>query len=163
MSNCACYLNQAASAGRHPILLLPSPLTPQCGKMRPFFVSKQYILNWQDCVMDKLTRYRELIKRILTEYQEIARRRPTSGIEHLLLMDDERGHYLWLKLGWLGDERINNITVHVHLRDGKFWIEEDWTEDGIATDLLEAGVPKEDIVLAFHHPEERPYTEFAAA
>ena len=26
-----------------------------------------------------------------------------------------------------------------------------------------AGVPKEDIVLAFHAPEMRPYTEFAAA
>jgi hypothetical protein len=37
------------------------------------------------------------------------------------------------------------------------------TEDGIATDLLEAGVPKEDIVLAFHAPEMRPYTEFAVA
>jgi len=113
--------------------------------------------------MDKLTRYRELIKRILTEYQEITRRQPTPGIEYLLLMDDERGHYLWLKLGWSGNERVNNITVHVRLREGKFWIEEDWTEDGIATDLLEAGVPREDIVLAFHHPEERPYTEFAAA
>lgn len=28
---------------------------------------------------------------------------------------------------------------------------------------LEAGVPKEDIVLAFHQPELRQYTEFAAA
>ncbi len=42
-------------------------------------------------------------------------------------------------------------------------IEEDWTEGGIATDLLEAGVPKEDIVLAFHPPKMRPYTEFAVA
>jgi hypothetical protein len=37
------------------------------------------------------------------------------------------------------------------------------TEVGIANELIEAGVPKEDIVLAFHHPEERKYTEFAAA
>ncbi len=113
--------------------------------------------------MDKLTRYRGLIKRILTEYQEITRHQPASGVEHLLLMDDERGHYMWLKLGWSGDERVNNVIANIRLRDGKFWIEEDWTEDGIATDLLEAGAPKEDIVLAFHHPEERPYTEFAAA
>jgi hypothetical protein len=113
--------------------------------------------------MDKLTKYRELIKRILTEYQEITNRRPTPGVERLLLMDDERGQYMWLNLGWSGDERVNNVTVYVRIRDGKFWIEEDWTEDGIATELLEAGVPKEDIVLAFHEPELRPYTEFAAA
>jgi len=45
----------------------------------------------------------------------------------------------------------------------KFWIEEDWTEDGIAADLVRAGVPKEDIVLAFHEPGRRQYTDFAAA
>jgi hypothetical protein len=49
------------------------------------------------------------------------------------------------------------------LRNGKFWIEEDWLEDGIVKELLAAGVPKEDIVLAFHHPEMRHLTEFAAA
>ncbi|WP_442921720.1 element excision factor XisI family protein [Microcoleus sp. Aus8_D2] len=32
-------------------------------------------------------------------------------------------------------------------------MEEDWTEYGIATDLVAAGVPKEDIVLAFHEVE----------
>ncbi len=51
--------------------------------------------------------------------------------------------------------------MYVRLHNGKFWIEEDGLEQGVATDLLEAGVPKEDIVLAFHHPEIRPLTEFA--
>lgn len=30
----------------------------------------------------------------------------------------------------------------------------------MATDLLAAGVPKEDIVLGFRHPQVRQYTEF---
>jgi hypothetical protein len=55
------------------------------------------------------------------------------------------------------------MTVYVRLRDGKFWVEEDWTEEGIATALLTAGVPKEDIVLAFHEPKMRQYTDFAVA
>lgn len=55
------------------------------------------------------------------------------------------------------------MTVYVRIRDSKFWIEEDWTEDGIATDLVRAGVPKEDIVLAFHEPKMWQYTDFAAA
>jgi len=45
----------------------------------------------------------------------------------------------------------------------KIWIEEDMTEDGIATYFLEQGVPREDIVLAFHPPFMRPLTEFAVA
>jgi hypothetical protein len=51
----------------------------------------------------------------------------------------------------------------VRLIEGKFWIEHDLTEEGIATELLREGVPKEDIVLAFHAPEMRKYTEFAMA
>jgi hypothetical protein len=111
--------------------------------------------------MDKLTGYRHLIKRILTEYVELCRRQPKADVETLLIMDEERGHYLWLKLGWEQGRRVKYITVYVRLRDGKFWIEEDWTEDGIATDLVREGVPREDIVLAFHEPEMRKYTEFA--
>jgi hypothetical protein len=49
------------------------------------------------------------------------------------------------------------------LRDSTFLIEQDWTERGITCQLLEAGVPKEDIVLAFHDPESRQLTEFAIA
>jgi hypothetical protein len=51
--------------------------------------------------------------------------------------------------------------MHVDIRDGKFWIEHDGTEYGIANELVDAGVPKEHIVLAFHEPELRQYTEFA--
>jgi hypothetical protein len=42
-------------------------------------------------------------------------------------------------------------------------IERDLTEDGIAAELLEAGVPEDDIVLAFHVPELRQYIELASA
>lgn len=113
--------------------------------------------------MDQLTKYRELIKQILTDYVTLAKRAKPAGIESHLLLDDVRGHYMWLKLGWEKGRRVQYITVYVRLCDGKFWIEEDWTEDGIATDLLRAGVPKEDLVLAFNAPESRSQTESVAA
>ena len=43
----------------------------------------------------------------------------------------------------------------------KFYIEKDWTEEGVTRHLLEAGVPKEDIVLVFHAPEMRQFAKFA--
>ena len=113
--------------------------------------------------MDKLARYRELIKRILSERVELSNRRPTPGIERFMVADEARDHYVLFSLGWSEDRRVRNFNIYVRLKDGKFWIEHDLTEDGIATELLEAGVPKEDIVLAFHAPEMRQYTEFAAA
>lgn len=113
--------------------------------------------------MDQLTADRELIKRILTEYVELERRKPVSGVETLLIADDERGHYQLFSLGWNARQRVRNLRVYVRLLDSKFLIEHDLTEGGIATDLLAAGVPNERIVLAFYAPELRQYSEFAAA
>ncbi|MBD2501167.1 XisI protein [Anabaena azotica] len=111
--------------------------------------------------MDKLTEYPKIIKQILTEYVELCKVNPNSGIETFLIVDESKAHYIWMNLGWQNGDRISGITVYVRIRDNKFWIEEDWTEDGIATDLVRAGVPKEDIVLAFHEPKMRQYTDFA--
>ena len=113
--------------------------------------------------MDKLAEYPNLIMRILTEYVDLYNRQPKPGVEAVLVMDEHRGHYVWLKLGWENGRRVKYITVYVRIRDGRFWIEEDLTEEGIATDLVRESVPKEDIVLAFHDPETRKYTDFAAA
>jgi hypothetical protein len=113
--------------------------------------------------MDKLIEYSKLIQRILTEYVDLCNRHPNSGIETFLIVDEAKEHYIWMNLGWQNGDRITGMTVYVWIRDGKFWIEEDWTENGIATDLVRVGVPKEDIVLAFHEPKMRQYTDFAVA
>lgn len=113
--------------------------------------------------MDKLTNYRTLVKRLLTDWQALISRQPAPGVETVCVFDEERDHYLLLNLGWSQRRRVRGTTLYVRLHNGKFWIEEDWTEDGIATHLVKAGVPKEDIVLAFHPPEMRPLTEFAVA
>jgi hypothetical protein len=113
--------------------------------------------------MDKLTEYPKLIKRILTEYIELSNRHPNPDVETFLIVDEPKAHYICMNLGWQNGDRVTGMTVYVRIRDGKFWVEEDWTEDGIATDLVRAGVPKEDIVLAFHEPKMRQYTNFAVA
>jgi hypothetical protein len=113
--------------------------------------------------MDKLNHYRNLIKSVLGQFVEWDSRQPTSGEETLLIADDERGHYILMTVGWVDGNRVLNMRVYARIREGKFWIEEDWTEDGIAADLVREGVPKEDIVLAFHDPETRKHTDFAAA
>ncbi|MCI0489435.1 MAG: XisI protein [Blastocatellia bacterium] len=113
--------------------------------------------------MDKLKEYAELLKRILTEQVELCRRQPVPDVETFLVINEEQGDYIWMNVGWQNEERVCGMTVYVRIRNGKFWIEEDWTEDGIATDLVREGVPKEDIVLAFHDPETRKDTDFAAA
>ena len=113
--------------------------------------------------MDKLNEYRCLIKRLLTEFAEWVNGTPSSENELICVFDETRDYYLLLHAEWARFRCISGAQIFVRIRNGKFWIEEDWTEEGIATGLLEAGVPNDDIVLGFQPPEMRPYTEFAVA
>jgi hypothetical protein len=114
--------------------------------------------------MERLDEYRHLLMRLMSDYAEFAHQHSrSSGVDTYLVFDTARDHYLMLRLGWSDDSRIRNLILFVRLHEGKFWIEEDWTEAGIATDLLKAGISKENIVLAFHPPEMRGLSEFAAA
>ncbi len=113
--------------------------------------------------MDKLIRYRQTIKNILTAYDERANRSSKKKYETCLIFDETHDHYLWMSVDWVKQKRINNTHVHIRIKNEKIYIEEDWTEEGIATELLREGVPKEDIVLAFYDPETRKFTEFAVA
>ncbi|MCX7790456.1 MAG: XisI protein [Chloroflexaceae bacterium] len=110
--------------------------------------------------MDKLTQYRDLIQDILREYTSM---KPAYGdIEMEMIVDKEHDHYQVLSVGWNKLERVHGTLIHVDIRDGKIWIQHDGTEEGIANRLVAQGVPRSDIVLAFHPPYKRPYTEFAS-
>ncbi len=111
--------------------------------------------------MEKLQKYRRLIKELL---RKDAQYPPSNGdIEPLLLFDEEHDNYQLAYVGWQGVRRVHTVLIHVGLRRGKIWIETDGTEEGIANALVHSGVPREDIVLAFHPPYKRQYTDFAVA
>ncbi|MBE9238153.1 XisI protein [Anabaena aphanizomenioides LEGE 00250] len=110
--------------------------------------------------MDTKLSYQEIIKKILTESAEYRASIP-DGYESQVLFDDERGRYLVLDIGWNNDKYLHTTPIHIDLIDSKIWIQYDDTEEGIANELMEAGVPKQDIVLGFRHPKIRPYTNFA--
>jgi hypothetical protein len=113
--------------------------------------------------MDKLTHYQNIIKQILTEYQEISAQFPEDDVDEELMFDDQRHQYLWFNIGWKQGKRVKGISVYIRIKNEKIYIEEDWTEEGVATELMRLGVPASDIVLAFQPPEVRQYTEFAIA
>jgi len=111
--------------------------------------------------MDTRLKYQSLIKDILNEY---AKYKPAFGeIDSRVSFDDEHGTYAMLQVGWNGDEYVHGAVIHVDIIEDKIWIQYDGTEEGIATDLVENGVPKETIVLGFRPPEVRSYTGFAVA
>jgi len=59
--------------------------------------------------------------------------------------------------------RFVPCPIHIEIQNGKIWIQRDFTEEGIANQLLEIGVPKTDIVLGFRAPYVRQFTEFSVS
>ncbi len=109
--------------------------------------------------MDKITKYRQYVEKIIEEYSQY---KPKYGdIEVQIILDRERDHYQLLNVGWDGNERIRGCVFQIDLKNEKIWIQHDGTEIGIANELVELGVPKEDIVLAYYKPNRRKYTDFA--
>lgn len=113
--------------------------------------------------MDKLNHYRECIKKVLTEYDRLVRQSPNHRLETCLVFDETHDHYLWLTLDWEGSKRRRYTHVHVRIKNEKIYIEEDYTEEGIANELTRLGIPNSEIVLAFQPPDVRQYTDFAIA
>lgn len=111
--------------------------------------------------MDKLDLYRQIVQEVLAEHGKI---QPVYGeISMKLMFDVERDRYQLLRTGWQGDRRVFGALIHIDLEDGKIWIQYDGTEIGVANELTEKGVPKTDIVLAYHSPFMRQYNGFAIA
>jgi hypothetical protein len=71
--------------------------------------------------------------------------------------------HLLLALGWDGKRRVYYPVIHINIRNGKFWIQFNAMADGVARDLIAAGVPKEQIVLAFYPLEACLHSEYAVA
>ena len=113
--------------------------------------------------MDKLKQYQTAIRKVLTEYAEFLQSSPDLNYKVSILFDDEHGQYAVRRIGDWEVKRFRYTDIHISVTNGKIWIEEDMTEDGIVTALLEQGIPKSDIVLAFQPPYVREQMEFAVA
>ena len=109
--------------------------------------------------MDTRVSYEKIVKEVLSAYAAFYAQGGGQPLHPVF--DDEHKSYMLLKIGWQGLKYIHSATIHLEILGDKIWIQSDHTEEGIATDLLEAGVPREDIVLGFRPPHIRKHTGFA--
>jgi hypothetical protein len=109
--------------------------------------------------MEKVEQYRQLIQELLQTYSNI--KASNEEVEAEAIFDIERDHYQVVHVGWSNKRRVYGCIMHLDIKNEKIWIQHDGTEGGIANELVKRGVPKQDIVLAFHSPFKRQFTEFA--
>jgi XisI protein len=112
--------------------------------------------------MDYLTcQYQPLVMQLLQDYADFLGQ--DEHTQMVVIADREHDRYLLVEMGWQGEERIYGTLIHIDIVDGKLWIQQDGTESGVAEDLVNAGVPKPQIVLGFKSEQRRKITDYAIA
>ncbi len=110
--------------------------------------------------MDKLNHFRQSICQFLNKYAEAWQE---EDVETQLILDSERDHYLLVRVGWEGERRVNYAVFHFDIKDGKIWLQDNNTDIEVDKELEELGISKKEIVVGFHYPAMREYSEFAIA
>ncbi|MBC6423878.1 MAG: XisI protein [Hormoscilla sp. SP5CHS1] len=105
--------------------------------------------------------YREVTEKLIQQHATEGNQSDCAADQ--VVFDRTRDSYLLLSVGWDDEERIYGCSIHIDIKDKKIWIQQDFTEEGIANQLVELGVPKTDIVLGFRAPVVRQFTGFAVA
>ncbi len=86
--------------------------------------------------MDRLAHYRQVIQEWLKAQSAFDNRVGQGTLETQTILDPVNDRYLLLRSGWQDKKRIRSIIVYMRLHNGKIWIEEDWTEEGVTPALL---------------------------
>ncbi|WP_413167425.1 XisI protein [Capilliphycus salinus ALCB114379] len=109
--------------------------------------------------MDKVEQYSQIIRQLLTAY--VAVPIANGEIESYTVFDTQQHHYQVMNVGWDGYRRVYGCVLHLDIIKNKVWVQQNMTEMRVAYELVDRGIPKEDIVLGFQFPELREYTDFA--
>ncbi len=101
-------------------------------------------------------KYRKIIKSILTQYYQttVSQVKTPQKFE----VSDRFGFAMESE----DKKLVQHITIYICIKDSKVWVEEDSTDLCVVDDLLSEGIPQNQIVLGFHHPSKRVFTEFAS-
>ncbi|MBE9009000.1 XisI protein [Pseudanabaenaceae cyanobacterium LEGE 13415] len=111
--------------------------------------------------MADLENNRQIVRQVLSRYAGI---QPAYGeIEREVIFDSEHDRYQVVNVGWENRRRIYGCLIHVDIKDDKIWVQYDGTEMGIANELVELGISKQNIVLAYQSSYMRQFTEFAVS
>jgi hypothetical protein len=109
--------------------------------------------------MDKLTRYRDIIRHELQGYADWMTK-PGGSVRCEVVFDPRLDHFGLVRHGWDETRYVHSVPFHLDIIDGKIWVQYDGTDRPIAPELVRAGVPAEDIVLGFQPPRLRPHTGY---
>lgn len=94
-----------------------------------------------------MTNYRQILKEVISQYSRFV---PSHGNIRLdTLFDETQDRYALIQVGWNRERRVRGNLIYITLQDEKVLIEYDGIETGITQDLINQGIPEEDIVFIY--------------
>ena len=111
--------------------------------------------------MDRLNHHRKCLQEFLSRYSSYGPKNP--DIETQLIFDTVHDHYLLFRTGWDNQRRVHHCIFHFEIKGDKIWLQENNTDIEVDKELEEMDISKKEIVVGFHHPSMREYSDFALA
>lgn len=112
--------------------------------------------------MATLEHLRSAVIQVLEELYHYNTYRQEKDIFSEMILDKERDHYLLLDVGWKGKQYIYDPFIHIDIKDGKIWLQRNFTDVDLGEKLTAMGVKKEDIILGLHSPFMRQFSDYGA-
>lgn len=99
--------------------------------------------------MDRIENYRRILE---TTVKRHAQFEPANGdIKTHAVRDRETDEYMVIDSGWNEKgRRIYDVVLHFRLENGFVHVERDNTDAEVVKELLESGISKDDIILAYN-------------
>lgn len=99
--------------------------------------------------MDRIENYRQILEKTVKRH---ARFQPANGeIETHAVCARETDEYMVIDSGWNEKgRRIYDVVLHFRLQNGTVYVERDNTDAEVVRELLESGIAKDDIILAYN-------------
>ncbi|EIJ41794.1 XisI protein [Beggiatoa alba B18LD] len=110
--------------------------------------------------MAEIINYHNALEALLQRYALL--KPHNEEVELQVWIDQIRGHYQLLSVGWCNDKRVHHCLMHFDLKDEKIWIQHNSTEVELDNELVALGVAPEHIVLGFIPEYRRPKWQRAA-
>jgi hypothetical protein len=113
--------------------------------------------------MDRIIQFRQAILSVIEDYiAEFTKQTTLNDVQYKPIINNENQRFQLLTVGWHNSHRIHSVIFHMDIINDKIWIQNDNLEYSVAERLVDRGISKKDIALAYFSLAHRVFTEYAA-
>ena len=113
--------------------------------------------------MERIANYDKALRSVIEEIIEKYKGdNDYPNVQFHPIIDEKNNRYELVAVGWMNrNERVFNVFFQADIIQDKVWIQADNNEYSIAERLVDKGVAKKYIVLAYYPEFHREHTEYA--